>query len=288
MNITTQVLGVDIGGSHLTAALIDLASNTLLKSSYIRIRVNSKGTAYEILNTWCEAIESIFEKYPQASPRIGFAMPGPFDYEKGISKIKGLDKYEALYDMPVKEHIANRLMIATSDIRMMNDAACFLKGEVAAGAGQGYQHVIGLTLGTGTGTATYHQGVTLDANLGPSPFMESIADDYFSTRWFVNQYYQRSGKQIKDVKELLDLPTSDEHVPQLFADFTANMTLFLKDFILKENPELIIMGGNISQAASLFLPQVMANLSQQSISVTIVHAALGEEAALLGAANLFQ
>ncbi len=288
MNSTTHVLGVDIGGSHLTAALIDIERNEILKPSYIRIRVNSKGSAYEILNTWCEAIESVFEKYPQAAVRIGFAMPGPFDYEKGISKIKGLDKYEALYDMPVKDHIANRLKIDTSNIRMMNDAACFLKGEVAAGSGQDYQHVIGLTLGTGTGTATYHNGITLDANLGPSPFMDSIADNYFSTRWFVNQYYKRSGQQVKDVQELLTLHSSNEHVLQLFTDFTSNITLFLKDFIQKENPELIIMGGNISQAASLFLPQVMANLSRHGIAATIVCAALGEEAALLGAANLFQ
>ncbi|GCC51633.1 ROK family protein [Chryseotalea sanaruensis] len=288
MKNATHVLGVDIGGSHLTAALIDMESNELLQPSYVRIRVNSKGSAYEILNTWCEAIESIFEKFPQASLKVGFAMPGPFDYERGISKITGLDKYEALYDLPVKEFLAGRLKIEMDNIRMMNDAACFLKGEVAAGAGIGYQHVIGLTLGTGTGTATYHNGITKDANLGPSPFMDSIADNYFSTRWFVNQYYQRSGKQVKDVKELLTLHSSDMHVSQLFADFTSNMTLFLKDFIQKENPELIIMGGNISQAASLFLPQVMANLSQHGIAVTIVCAALGEEAALLGAANLFQ
>jgi glucokinase len=287
MNSSSHVLGVDIGGSHLTAALVDIDQNKLFTPSYIRIRVNSKGTAYEILNTWCEAIESVFEKYPQATPRIGFAMPGPFDYEKGISKIKGLDKYEALYDMPVKEHLANRLKIETSNILMLNDAACFLKGEAVAGAGKGYQHIIGLTLGTGTGTATYHAGVTLDANLGPSPFMDSIADEYFSTRWFVNQYLQRSGKQVKDVKALLDYYATDPQVPALFETFTDNLAVFLKAFIQKENPELIVMGGNISQSASLFLPQLITKLKQQEISVPIVQALLGEEAALLGAASLF-
>lgn len=287
MNSSTQVVGIDIGGSHLTAALIDLVEKKIFQPSYMRIRVNSKGSADEILTTWCEAIESIFEKFPQASPRIGFAMPGPFDYEKGISKIKGLDKYEALYDLPIKECLAKRLKIDMKNIRMMNDAACFLKGEVLAGAGQGYQHVIGLTLGTGTGTATHHRGLTQDANLGPSPFMNSIADDYFSTRWFVKQYYKQSRRQVSNVKELTTLYSSDPQVSILFTIFATNMAIFLEDFIRKEKPELIVMGGNISQAASLFLPHLIGKLKQQGIAIPIVQANLGEAAALLGAAGLF-
>ena len=67
------------------------------------------------------------------SPKIGIAMPGPFDYENGICYIKGLDKYESLFNLNVKEMLAQQLNIERSDIYMMNDASCFLKGEVFGG-----------------------------------------------------------------------------------------------------------------------------------------------------------
>lgn len=120
-------------------------------------------------------------------------MPGPFDYENGISLITKLDKYEALYKLNVKELLSEKLSIPKPSILMMNDAACFLRGEVYYGAAKGHTDVIGITLGTGTGSAFHHNGITVDANLGPSPFMNSIADEYFSTRWFVKRYIEENG-----------------------------------------------------------------------------------------------
>ena len=69
---------------------------------------------------------------------------------------------------------------------MMNDASCFLKGEVFGGAAKGYNHVIGITLGTGLGSATFKNGVVYDGDLYYTPFKESTAEDYLSTRWFIN------------------------------------------------------------------------------------------------------
>ncbi|HRP57404.1 hypothetical protein, partial [Agriterribacter sp.] len=65
---------------------------------------------------------------------MGIAMPGPFDYEKGISYITGLHKYEYLYGLNVKELLAAELNIPLGNIRMMNDAAAYLAGELKAGA----------------------------------------------------------------------------------------------------------------------------------------------------------
>jgi len=280
------VLGVDIGGSHLTAALV-MENFEFVVGSNTRIRVNSSGSAEEILNTWSTAINEIFKKYDVTEKRIGIALPGPFDYENGISLIKDLDKYEALYKLNVKELLGQQLNILPSKIRMMNDAACFLRGEVYHGAAKGYQHVIGITLGTGTGTAIHHQGVTEDANLGPSPFMDSIADEFFSTRWFVRQYTERSGKTIHDVKSLSKLYAEDDSVKEIFSAFVKNFSIFLESFVKREKPELIVMGGNISQCADLFLPELRHALQSAGVTIPIVLAQLGEHAAILGAASLF-
>lgn len=282
------VLGIDIGGSHLTAALVDETTRKFVPDSYLRVRVNSKGTAEEILGIWTKAIEDTFQANPVANKRIGIAMPGPFDYANGISLIKGLDKYEALYKLNVKQILSQRLSISPNAILMMNDAACFLRGEVYYGAAKGYQDVIGITLGTGTGSAMHHHGVTHDANLGPAPFMDSIADEYFSTRWFVKRYREVSGQSVKDVKALADLYPSDANVKEILKEFVKNLVVFLEGFVNAEKPQVIVMGGNIAQCSSLFLNDLTAQLAARNITIPIVRAELGEEAAILGAASLFE
>ena len=282
------VLGIDIGGSHLTAALVDEVTRKFVPDSHLRVRVNSKGTAEEILGIWTKAIEDTFQAYPVANKRIGIAMPGPFDYSNGISLIKGLDKYEALYKLNVKQILSQRLSISPASILMMNDAACFLRGEVYYGAARGYQDVIGITLGTGTGSAMHHNGVTHDANLGPAPFMDSIADEYFSTRWFVKRYRELTGTTVKDVKALTDLYRTDGNVKTIFAEFVKNLVVFLEGFVKAEKPQVIVMGGNIAQCSDLFLSDLTEQLAANAITVPIVRAELGEEAAILGAASLFE
>lgn len=281
------ILGIDIGGSHITAAMTRPEQKLIVQGSWSRKRVNAHGTIQEIIHSWCESINEVFQLYPVKEKKIGIAMPGPFDYKNGISYIKGLDKYEALYEQNVKLLLADELRIPAKNIRMMNDAAAFLRGEVVCGAGNGYIDAIGVTLGTGTGTARHHNDVTEDANLGPSPFMDSIADEYFSTRWFVKRYAQLSGKTLKEVKDISALFASDHSVRVLFDEFTDNLTVFLKQFIETDKPEAIILGGNIAQGADLFLPDLEKKLAAQHLYVPIVKAQLGEEAAILGAASLF-
>jgi glucokinase len=282
-----MILGIDIGGSHITAALVDDNSRQIYADSYMRLRVNSKADADEILNVWSTLISKIFNKYKISNKRIGIAMPGPFDYEKGISYIKGLDKYNALYKLNIKALLANKLGISPTNILMMNDAACFLLGEVEGGAAKGYEDVIGITLGTGTGTAIHHKGITQDANLGPSPFKNSITDDYFSTRWFVKRYKEITSIEVNNVKELTELYDTDARVRALFAEFTENLTDFLEAFILREKPKMVVLGGNIAQCSNLFLTDLTGNLKIRGINLSIVTAQLGEDAAILGAASLF-
>lgn len=286
MEENVPVLGIDIGGSHLTAAFVS-KRRFINKHSYTRIRVNSKGSAEEILDTWSTVINNIFEKHGVSQKKIGIAMPGPFDYEQGISLITGLDKYESLYKLNIKALLAARLQCKTTDIRMMNDAACFLAGEVASGAAQGYADVIGITLGTGMGSAIHHKGVTEDANLGPSVFKDGIADDYFSTRWFIRRYRQLTGEQVPDVKALAELYPTTIHVQSLFLEFAENLAEFLQGFVQKEHPQVIVMGGNIAQCSDLFLADLQKNLKALGIETPIVQAKLGEDAAILGAAGLF-
>jgi glucokinase len=135
--------GVDIGGSHATAAVIDLTSNSILKESIRRSAIDASGTADSIISQWVSVIKSAFAGSSEQPLNIGIAMPGPFDYEEGISYIKGQNKYEALYERNVKQMLAKALAQPGDTITFANDAACFLQGEVADGVAKGYENVLG-------------------------------------------------------------------------------------------------------------------------------------------------
>jgi glucokinase len=93
---------------------------------------------------------------------IGFAFPGPFDYERGISYIQGVDKFESLYGVNLREELTSRIRDAsffkhkrTPDFHIVfeNDANLFALGEYAAGKAGRYRKSICITIGTGTGSA---------------------------------------------------------------------------------------------------------------------------------------
>lgn len=270
-----SVLGVDIGGSHITTALIDLESRDLVPGSHHRERVNSNGSAEEIIHSWCEVMrQSMHGKH-----KIGIAMPGPFDYEEGISLIRGLHKYEALYDLPVKAMLAEALGIQKEDIVMHNDAACFLQGELFNGAVKEQRPVIGLTLGTGFGSAIATNGHAEDAGFWNTPFLGSRAEEHFSTRWFIARYEALSGIKEENVKNIAALAATSVAAATVFREFSENLGMFLQQ--VTPRPAMIVLGGNISHAHAHFLH----SLRQQMKDVEIVLSELGEKAALLGAAS---
>ena len=280
------VIGADIGGSHISVALVDLNTGSIVSDSAVRGHVNAHGTAGEIFEAWAAVINKVLQSAKSSSiSKIGLAMPNPVDYESGISYIKDIDKYDSLYGLNIKELLAKELGLLSSDIKMKNDAGCFLQGETFGGAAKGYKNAIGLTIGTGIGTARYHNGVAEDADLWHSPFKDSIVEDYISSRWFVKRYAERSGNTVKNVKELAALYVSDQHAQDVFTEFSENISAFLVSFIKIDNPDVIVIGGNIANASSLFFPAIEKHLSTHGLHIPIHKAILGEEAAIIGAAS---
>lgn len=279
-------LGADIGGSHITAALINLEKKEEIKDTWSRNRIQSEGKADDIINAWAETLEQSAKGYDLNSLTINIAMPGPMDYKKGICKIKDQGKYKMLYGLNIKELLARRLQVSTSTIHFMNDAACFLKGEVFSGSLAGYDHAIGLTLGTGLGTSYIVNGNVKDASLWNMPFLKGIAEDYISTRWFVKRYAELSGTYIKDVKDLVDNHVGTAHFETIFAEFSFNLANFIHKFVRKDMPLAAVLGGNIANAEPYFIEDTRKHLAEiMGYSFPVKKSSLGEKAALLGAAS---
>lgn len=274
---------MDIGGSHIASALVDLQQRCIIPGTQVRSFVNAGGAADAIMDTWINTLRKSVKGYEDHFDRIGIAMPGPFDYEQGISLIKGNHKYESLYGMNIKEALSFRLAIPAACVGFSNDAGCFLKGEVSIMDGATCNTVTGLTLGTGLGAALYKNKAAVDVNRWCMPFGEGIAEDYISTRWFVQRYFQLSGKKVKGVKELVSLHASDPAVQKIFSEFAANLGAFLVICVEEDHPDRIILGGNIAKASGYFLPQLEAYLLRHKIRVPIQLARLGENALIIGA-----
>jgi glucokinase len=274
-------IGVDIGGSHITAAHVDCNTYRVIDSTLKRERVASMDDAEVILQSWVKALSALIVKSSEETITIGIAMPGPFDYEQGISLMKGMQKYDSLYGMNIREILAERLGIPGEHITFINDAEAFLRGELASGAASDFERAIGVTLGTGLGSTSNCKGETVDVNRAFVPFLDSIAEEYISTRWFLKRYKELTGSEVKNVEELL--ATADQSIKdELFEEFSTNLAAFLNDFIADEDPQVLVVGGNIARCWDHFIDKLQDKIVNKA--VVIRQSQMWEDAALVGAA----
>lgn len=181
-----------------------------------------------------------------------------------------------------------------TEIRFINDATAFGVGESWAGSTAGFQRSIAITLGTGFGSAFIENGIpVLERNDVPQlgclwhlPCKDGIADEYFSTRWYINSYNAINGKVVSGVKELVQIAQNDLSALKLFHEFGTNLGIFLAPWVKKFAAECIVIGGNIGGAWSLFSPAFVGTLQQNGADVKVKTTILGESSAILGSARL--
>lgn len=289
-------IGADIGGSHISCAAIDLESGKIIENSVTGKAVDNQASAKTIIGIWSDAISEVLAKVEVKNVKgIGFAMPGPFDYVKGICYIKGVAKYENLYGINIKEAISGNLGLNDDVlIRFMNDASSFAVGEAWKGSASKYNRSLSITLGTGFGSAFISNRIPIvDGQEVPKlgciyhlPYRDGIADDYFSTRGLLGRYKALTGKELNGVKELAALASRDNAVIDLFNDFGDNAGLFLAPWLKRFNAEILVIGGNISHAYNLFGEVFENRLRQENCSSEVAISKLKEDAALLGSAYL--
>jgi glucokinase len=274
-------IGVDIGGSHISSARVDWDGNASEISGFHEADIDTFGSSSEIIAAWSAVIrESIGS---QKDLRIGIAMPGPFDYENGISLIKDQGKMKSLFGLSVKNLLSESLKIDSNHIVFSNDAAAFLAGESLAGAGRGFQNSMGLTLGTGLGSAIKIREVVKDGKLWTAPFRDGIAEDYLGTAWFKAYALQKFGWKIAGAKDLVSDTFDRDIADQIFSQFGKTLGEFLSFYVIRLQCEGVVLGGKISRAADRFLPYTKTFLDKLEYPLEIKISELGEKASLIGA-----
>jgi len=288
-------IGVDVGGSHIISAAVYLNTLQIVPNSTFSKKIDNKADKDLILSGWSQVINKTMHSVSdlKLNPKIGFAMPGPCNYKKGITLFETNDKYEKLYDVSIPEELLKFLDASEVGFRFMNDATSFGVGVSCLGEAKNADKVIAITLGTGFGSTFINDGLPIVvANdvpeggcLWDKPFKVGMADDYFSTRWFVKRYFELTGKEIKGAKELVI--NYDAFSKAIFAEFAANLVEFMTPYVAQFKPDLIVLGGNISNASCYFLEDVEKAFKEKNMPVKFSVSALGEEAAIIGSAQLF-
>jgi glucokinase len=292
-------IGADIGGSHICCAAIDISSKTIISETLASEKVSSKAEAADIFDRWAAAINRTLAHIgPNELAGVGFAMPGPFDYNKGIALFTAQnDKFEKLHGLNVANELQRRLNTPSdSSIRFMNDATAFAAGETWLGIGKNYARTLSITLGTGFGSAFMADGIpVVEGNSVPDmgcvwhlPYKGTIADNNFSTRGCIRRYKELSGITATGVKPIADAAEGGNEVAkQLFVEFGSNLGEFLAPWMCKFGAEALIIGGNISKAYRHFGQSLDAALKANGSQAVAHTSPLMEDAALVGSARLF-
>lgn len=296
--IQRLAIGVDVGGSHISSVAVDLSTGKILRETFSERSVDNQAQAAVIISGWASCLRETIALIPSSGKfdGVGFAMPGPFDYVNGIALFKGVPKYGNLYGFNVGDAMRSSLELPEEfRFRFINDASSFAIGEAWAGKAAGSRRSMAITLGTGFGSAFIEDKIPVVE--GPQvpefgcvwhlPFGNSIADDHFSTRWFINEYKTVSGREVSGVKELAEIAATDPGAAELFLRFGRNLGHFLSPWLKGFGAEVLVIGGNISNAGNLFLGELQQSFNDDNCIIRVGLSELKEDAALLGSAFLF-
>lgn len=283
LTASSYILACDIGGTHITSAIIDTQKWQILSDTLTRIHVNSSTDAKSIFQQWCDNINACLHLSSENIKQIGIAIPGPFNYEKGISYMKSQNKYDSLYGLDVNLPLKKLVNIPDVELKFINDAAAFLQGEVyAQELSNTTDKILGITLGTGLGSAVWSKGEkAFDADLWDDQYKESIFEEYLVTRWFTMRFYELTGIEEKGLKEILEKHKGSDACDQLLNEYSQHLYDFLLHFSQVHDCRNFIIGGNIAKAWEL--------ISQKNdfSAFQITTARYAEKAALIGAASIF-
>ncbi len=278
------LLAVDVGGSHVSAALCALDDLRVVQLTEAPLDgVSSFEGFVDLLYLLGREVSWVPRRLAGAS----LAVPGPFDCAAGVSLMK--HKLQWLYGKDLRGALASRFGWTPTRLQFLNDASAFLLGELNAGGARGADRAVGLALGTGIGSAFAQdghcvmegKGVPPGGEIWDYPYRGGTVEDLISTRALKADYVARTGIDL-DVKEIAAAADTDSQARQVFETLGINLGHVICDVIAPFQPEIVVVGGGIARSANLFLP--IAQELVGDAGLRIVPSQLFEQAQLIGAA----
>ncbi|WP_145801852.1 ROK family protein [Kribbella amoyensis] len=243
---------LEVGGSHVTAAVVDPAGWRV--ELVERAKLDSRTTAERIVAQLGRAAEQL----PLKSGLV-LALPGPFDYESGVAWYRGVEKFDSLYGHDLGASL--RELLKLERILFVNDAEAFSIGEWTAGELRGADRCVGVTIGTGVGTAFLADGrvvrtgdtVPPGGELYRTEYRDRPLEDWISGRAILAAYVERVGEQDGiGVKEIADAARSGSTVArEVLVDAFTVLADALTPWLERFGVTRVVLGGAISGAFDL-------------------------------------
>ena len=290
-------VGLDIGGTHITAAIIDIVDMKVMDFSLHKESFDSNMPVEEVMTIWEKAIRTSFKNSKvEKTSGLAVCMPGPFDYTNGICWIKDQSKYEHFYGLNVRDLFQDKLDLSSDfPILFENDAVCFGKGEVFKDSENLSKKVMAITLGTGLGACFIDKGESIstgnsvpkEGEIYDLPYKEGIAEDYVSVRGLLASYFALSGKKVNNGLELFNLAkTGDTMAAKVFEQMGEDLAAIVLPWLEKFGADSFIIGGKIANASEFFLPAFNQKIKEAGSEIVVSISTVNEKAALLGATSM--
>jgi polyphosphate glucokinase len=245
----TVALGIDIGGSGIKGAPVDLVTGEFLEDRY-KIATPAKSTPEAVAAVVGQIADKFLATLPPDAP-IGVTIPGIVRH--------GVVKSAANIDKSWMNCNGEKLFSDTlgRHVHLVNDADAAGVAEVRYGAAKGKGGLVILTtLGTGIGIALLYDGVLIpNAELGHLQLNGFDAET-------------RAAASVKDREGLTYEQWATERLQPYYS--------FL-EFLF--SPDLFVVGGGVSRKAEKFLPLL-------HLETPIIPATLKNAAGIIGAAAL--
>ena len=222
----TVTLGVDIGGTGIKGAPVDLEVGDLAADRF-RIPTPRKSKPHEI----GKIVEQIVKNFPDVDGPIGVTFPGVV--------IGGVVYTAANMDKTWIGFDADKFFsdLLARPVTMMNDADAAGVAEMRFGVGKDRKGVvIMITLGTGIGCALFNNGVLLP-----------------------NTEFGHIEIEGKDAELLASGSARDnERLP--WKEYAKRVQKYLRKLDALLWPDLVILGGGVSKEADKFLADVKVRI----------------------------
>lgn len=301
-------IAVDIGGTQIRAAVYPESGLEPLRREYIL----TQGLNQTAIERMIGLIASVWHG-DEVVKAIGVSSPGPLDPYLGV--IVAAPNMPGWIDFPLQKILEDRFHVP---VILGNDANLATVAEWKYGAGKGYHHVLYLTISTGIGggviendhlilgrrgmaTELGHVVVDPDGPLctcGRYGHLEVYASGPKITRYVCQEVEKGrvsvfSGKLPKDAAEINQAASQGDAL-SVEAIHRAGywIGLALSNYLSIFDPEIIIIGGGVSQCGNRLLDPTWSSMKRHAQTadylknLVLTTAALGGDVCLLGALHL--
>lgn len=317
MNNLTKFVGVDLGGTHLRAAVVDITTGQV--ADLIQVSTLSREGHDAVITRMAQLIEKVIVSSgtPKAEVGgVGIGVPGKLDRENGL--VLFLPNLPGNWlNVPLQQQIEQQVGLPT---HLLNDARAMTFAEWKYGAGHGVNTVACFTLGTGVGGGLVvngklhlemggtagelgHQVIDVDGpkcGCGSRGCLETYASGPAIAAAGIKAVVQglttRIGEMVNyDLNRITPevvyqaALSGDPIAQEIYQRVGHYLGIAIANVIVVIGPRKVVIGGGVSQAGELLFEPIRRTV-RESVFITstenfeIVPALLGINAGLIGAA----